>query len=208
MLHILRSCYICSAPQGISFNGTFCRSCEQKILKTKIREEKMDDIRAYYIFDWRPERAFVETLIHNYKTGQANLEVFAKIFSRHMMEQKKFAWPVCVVPSPPRITNKTDHATQLAQVISNKINADYVHCLLRTSDEEQKGRAIKERRKIVLSLNHGAEAQLARHTFKTILFVDDVISSGSTVRAAHRALGQPKNFIVFAIARRPLLQNA
>lgn len=46
---------------------------------------------------------------------------------------------------------------------------------------------------------HGCRAQ------KTVVFVDDVITTGSTAMAAYMALGDPENFEVWTLASRPKL---
>jgi len=49
--------------------------------------------------------------------------------------------------------------------------------------------------------------RLPGKTFTNVIFVDDVITTGATARAAWLSLGRPERFVVWSLARR-LLTNA
>ncbi len=116
-----------------------------------------------------------------------------------------------IVPSPAQQNfDRPDHAEQLAKALAAVLSAEYWPCLGRMEGVAQKSRSFHERWGAErLKLKEGLDTKTAwgraSHS-RRLIFVDDVITTGATASSAYRALGQPGNFEVWTIFRRPRLR--
>lgn len=105
-----------------------------------------------------------------------------------------------IVPSPSRRRGEGDHALGLAKSLSGLLSTPILDCLGRSGSGTQKVKSRSERaglEHILLPGHRGVEKS-------SILFVDDLVTTGGTARAAHLALGRPKKFEIWTIGCRPL----
>lgn len=113
------------------------------------------------------------------------------------------------IPAPARFEKEDDHASLFAKELSRLFGSPSLKLLRRVSQAEQKGMSREERAQNRLALReafnlpsgNGLAQSLGE---KKIVFVDDLLVSGQTARAAYIALGKPKNFEAWTIAYRPL----
>jgi ComF family protein len=123
-------------------------------------------------------------------------------FARHIANIASRRWRVDVVTWAPttrerRRTRGFDHAQQLARAVARDMNVVHRSLLTRTTTEPQTGRPYRARA-------HGV-AFTSRATGGTVLLVDDVTTTGATLRTAAVALrGAGAGHVVVAtIARTP-----
>lgn len=103
-----------------------------------------------------------------------------------------------LVPAPSR-DGQPDHAYFLAKALAELLKTRSYPCLKRTGDEQQKKLNLGLRHKRHFTCNEA----LRPEWHQPILFVDDVITSGSTAYAAYLALGKPEQFSVWTLLQRP-----
>ena len=156
------------------------------------------------LMDWHEDNYhLISRLISSLKQGgpefifrRLGLEMFSRFLHFNFWNKKNF--PV-FIPAPSRPGTKIDHAYQLASALSFYFAGTLKNPLKRAKiTGSQKRRSKKQR----------AYIQIQGH--KNILynppvvFVDDVLTTGSTARAAFQALNQPKQFFILTLAwKRP-----
>ncbi len=106
-----------------------------------------------------------------------------------------------IVPAPPGQKNFKDHAFYLSQSLSQLSGYHFFPLLSRldSTSVQQKQKNKSHRRQLCFQLNNNVSH------LNDIIFVDDVLTTGSTAVAAREALSVSKNFIVFTLAWRQLL---
>jgi len=131
-----------------------------------------------------------------------NTRAIVPSFARSIANIAARRWDVDVVtwaPTTParRRARGFDHAEHLARVIARDMHVRAAPLLTRTTTHAQTGRPLSER-------HHGVVFR-ARPSIGSIMVVDDVATTGATMRAAARALRDAgaRRVVVATIARTP-----
>lgn len=162
---------------------------------------------VYALFHWTEEldheiRKLIYLLKHA-RSGFLYEKLAIEFLWRRVGRKRPLSPDAVMIPSPPRQIGNKDHAYFLAEKFSQLTHWPIVNCLHRVFSGEQKLRSVNQRQKV----QHVLENRLLNtKNLGRIIFVDDVITSGATARAAFHALGRPKAFEVWALAFRPKLQ--
>lgn len=169
------------------------------------------------LFSWQNENEeLVRDLIVGMKGGGPK-ELFTS-FAAMLCElnvtlsqkEKKYVF----VPAPRVGGHLPDHAEMLALELARLSGGEYCSALQRKSTQTQKTKNQKERREIIdmqkFEVVKHARRQLKEiedktKGFFTIVFVDDVITTGATATSAYIAIGTPVNYEVWTIVHRPYL---
>lgn len=193
----IHTCSYCSSFWHVE--GLLCEGCTTK-LRSAIRPQlacEGYDMPAYALFDWRGE-PLLNTLFSVLKGGGFALtHDLLAIWFLMKMEMDVRDW--VLVPSPPRQSGLLDHAHTFAAALSKHLKTPVVPALQRPVGVEQKSLSIKERANLDLKLttdNHWVKS-------KKTIFIDDIITTGSTAKAAYIALDRPPGFMVWTIGCRP-----
>jgi predicted amidophosphoribosyltransferase len=162
-----------------------------------------------YLWRWDEDAAWVGDLIHGLKDGY-HRQTFRDIAQMFFLCHRRLigacdARPV-FIPAPPRKPGRQDHAGVLAEELAKVFKGSVWAVLCRRDSEAQKRKALAERRTLGLIAEPSA-AEFAKNSKRTIVFVDDIVTSGATAGAAFLALGRPKNFAVWSIAYRPRIRS-
>jgi len=182
-----------------------CRHClktlEQFFLSPRdiIRDEA--GITHIRLFDWDLENDyFIRLFLTSLKKGghffifqQMALALFFRLSQVRSLDKN-----TVLVPAPASSDRHfKDHAFCLASAFSHLSGFNVYSPLYRkTSPEEAQKRKNKlERRKILLY-------NKSELIIKPMIFVDDVLTTGATARAAYKALGEPENFMIITLAWR------
>lgn len=113
-----------------------------------------------------------------------------------------------IVPAPPKYDGQKDHAFWWSYYLSEAVSAPMVPVLERSnaSAASQKHLSFSKRNQTSVRLDPEIWSWVRRnYVFDTLVFADDVVTTGSTARAAFKALGFAKNCEVWAISDRTLL---
>jgi predicted amidophosphoribosyltransferase len=111
--------------------------------------------------------------------------------------------PVVLIPCPSRKKGERDHAFALAQALSAvtqwPVKTNLIVLAQDGRSQKQKGRLERTERRFL------AQESPDLSVYGTIIFIDDVVTTGSTVEAAWKALHRPENFEVWCVAFQPRL---
>lgn len=111
--------------------------------------------------------------------------------------------PIRIVMAPSS-SGLRDHAYHWAEALAVLLEADLVPCLKKTRLESQRGSSLKKRQRLRLELVEKYSGLLSEPTETLWVFVDDILTSGSTAHAAYEALGSPPHFEAWVLGRRSL----
>lgn len=204
----LRACGACGSAFGpVDF---FCAPCWQRLHRSANRGARLrlplEDFPTFALWTWTPEMdPFLRPLIYALKGGWGGAIVDSlaedMAFARGTIPLRP---NVFRVTAPPRgESTGPNHAEILARAFAGSLRSEYWGGLvpLRTEGSEpsaQKRKTAEARRK----RQYRAD-ELETDSDEAWVFVDDVVTTGATARAAFEALGQPARFEVWALAWRP-----
>ena len=120
-----------------------------------------------------------------------------RFYARMLVSRMKYLeLPSNTVLLPCPSTRRKDHAKALAIELSQILGVPVVQALMtEKSHKSQKQKSRSEREKIVFQKT----ASLRR---KHVIFIDDIVTTGATAKAAKKALGLTEGFEVWCLAHR------
>ena len=212
----IRSCSVCrlSAPPI----NWLCSGCWRRLKSFYLPPEDMirqeNEWTHLRLLDWNGKNDFfVRLFLSSLKKGgpsfmfrQLSLEFLQRAFhTLSIPEQGVF------IPAPARKRDLRDHAFLLAFCLSRLAGLKMLNPLCRgpVSLKSQKQKNRQERKELCFDLKEGFSDLKLKELVKNqpIIFIDDILTTGATARAAHKALGAPKKFSIFTLAHRPLYQE-
>lgn len=163
---------------------------------------------VFSLWHWFPENdKDVRDLIYRLKAGGVTpaFRRLAFLLSQKVHQREAFKkGPLIFVPAPPIRQGVKDHAFQLALCLSEIWGAEMSLCLERESSQSQRRAGRLERKATRIRFRPNDPTwESVRQRKKTVVFVDDVVTTGSTAQAAFLALGSPSTFNVWTLAYRP-----
>lgn len=205
VLRWLRVCPKCSAMVG-PVDG-FCSSCLGQVVNN-ISEPHFTfgfPFPIWSLLRWSSEAEEVGQLVKALK-GQQNQRAYRilahemlKCFRSHRVLRQKPALFVF----PPSKGGVADHAQLLALSLSYWSGIPHINAFASAREQkEQKSLDKSGRQGLRFERSHVRLPPSAQN--EGIIFVDDLLTTGSTARAAWLALNKPKRFTVWTLACRPL----
>ncbi len=201
---ILRTCAYCGSFYS---KETVCEFCWAELpwrnpnSEAVIIDASSVCLKVHSLLDWEPDRSPVcSVFILSLKGGlsKSSFDRLAAQFVKKGMLQNSDGRKLVIVPAPSR-TQSFDHALALAESLAAVFAAKAVNCLKTTAIESQKTKGKGARSLLVME-----SCEKFSQFDGKVIFVDDVVTTGSTAKAAYIALGRPSNFEVWSIAYRHL----
>lgn len=203
-----RSCSVCNSWwQPCEW---ICPTCHQKICHLLENHHRyVKGLSTQHLLVWNETNGnWVRPLIESLKGGFPSNELRTLLESdltkriqnsdSNIEPQKTY-----VVPAPSKKRGAKDHAFVLAQEYANILGYPLVNPLVRIDQGAQRGRSRQERTQIRVELDKNYKPE--QFASAKIIWVDDVLTTGATAEACHKAMGSPKNFSVWTLAYRAFL---
>lgn len=197
-----RHCPVCH--QSFPPMEWLCAHCLQKLKKNYLEPQHLmrmqSSFRHLRLIDWTQENdSFIRAVLMSLKGPRRSLffQVLAKEFFMRVqyLPSLKKDHPLILIPCPSKDFSK-DHGFFWAQVLGEQFGLP-VHQALSPLDSHasQKAKKLSLRgdRKFLLEVDERSLKD------KNLVFVDDVVTSGATAKAAYLALGRPESFMVWSI---------
>lgn len=175
----------------------FCEVCFQQTVseELKLHKQKIDDNHLhYYALAWsRNSSSALTTLVYALKKNKSPLawKFYARLFSVCCLSQSDVDKFDYIVPVPSAAWS-SQHALYFAAELSKIYNIPLIDCLSKTSTELPQKMKSAEMRKAALE----RQVQFNYESFtenmfqsKAVLFVDDILTTGSSFLACHKTLG-------------------
>lgn len=182
-----------------------CVACEENVFRLlNPRVETLEGWTIRSLFSWNPgESDALSALLLALKGPHRRRawKFWAEVFSRHHFGSFGREGAVHAVSAPLRGEKSSwDHAAHWTEALSAEHGFLFRGPLFRKSGEQsQRRKSHKERRSGLKLVKMTDEPQDSSASW---VFGDDILTTGETARAVHRALGRPFRFEVWCLARR------
>ncbi len=210
----LRACLYCGALDRRT--DGLCKICSEDLwawqnADNELFFQRVHKLEVFSLFQWVPGRQEVlSRLVHALKgtSGDELWDTYAEEFHRRMIPEQVVhrQKPLLIIPCPGKLKTR-DHASLFARALAAETGGEVYNCLLREkSVDQQKNKSRSQRGRISFdwSENFTMEDFLNKAMDRRLVFVDDVVTTGSTARGAWETLGRPRDFSVWALAQRAL----
>ncbi|MCB0361364.1 MAG: hypothetical protein KDD35_01495, partial [Bdellovibrionales bacterium] len=114
------------------------------------------------------------------------------------LEEERKNW--VIIPAPSRSEGQKEHAVRLAEEIAKALGKEMAQPLLREANAKVQRRLDRLNR--YRSIRSGMQLKLDSKKYSSVLFVDDIVTTGATAQRARELLGYPQDFQVWSLARR------
>lgn len=190
-----RQCFHC----GSFFSGKslFCRSCEKRLWDRHQDRHisQLEDFKMICLFEWIPdEDRQVSKLLATLKGGRIPSAFY--FYAKEFISRKKPILPdgdIVLIPCPGK---RPDHASVLTSVFAEILALPSDDCLEKEKNQIAQKKKNRKQRANLRFFCHSAMAK------KHVIFIDDIVTSGATIRAARKAIGPCQSFQVWSLARR------
>lgn len=201
-----QTCLNCSTAD--TEGARICQKCFDLLVRQYQNPERLliKGHRVETLLRWVPNASNTLSALHlELKKSQSCLwQKFAMQFIRKKMIQTDFEiqnQSACVFISLISESGGT-HAQDWAQSLSEQLGIPHFSALKKCQNNsfalEQKQRSRIQRTGLSLELS----VDISTLTGKKIIFVDDIVTTGATLDAAYKALGQPQDFSAWCLSYR------
>lgn len=205
LLSTLRHCPICG--QFFSSVDFICFACQEKLFRNInfSQAETALPFPVYSLWTWGKLDYFLSFLLYALKGGGHSC-FYKKVAKECLFRSSFLKKELIYIPAAGR-GKELDHAECFAKALANIFSSQFLNIFHRKKNRKQKrlSRVEREKHTIILK-NTVSSTDLARYSNKNIIFVDDVLTTGSTALSAYKALGCPKFFTVLVLAYRPKIR--
>lgn len=208
----LKGCLYCGSL--FPHSDGLCDSCSKNLWQGTFPDElyhqETSNLSVHSLFEWVPGLQEVLSHLVWALKGTEGKELwlsYAEEFWRRYLISVPEKQPrkMLFIPSPSK-SGEVDHAVLFAEALSAFSASSVCRCLRRSDSCSQKKKTRAQRLRIQMEWaeNYTWTRFKEGSAECRIVFVDDVLTTGATARAAWNALGKPRDFAVWTLAQRGL----
>ena len=200
-----KHCKICfkiiktdSIYETINNDSCLCDECQKKLVPY-FKKFTVGNVSGLAIYKYDDN---IKSLLYQLK-GCYDVELASIFFNRFKKELKTAYKGYIIVPAPSSKDEDTAREFNHVVEIFRFLNLPYYHLINKTSNFKQAENTRKNRKTII---EHFSCENLEQIKGKKILIVDDVMTTGSTLKAMVGMLskGQPKTIKILVMAKREM----
>lgn len=200
-------CLHCGSLQSTTLQ--FCTNCFATL--SRFQSERLHCYNEapypiYAQYEWNPgESDLLSTLFLSMKgsRSEARWQTIAPLFANKRMSEEIASLPVRIVPAPSSVSGP-DHAFYWGRALAAHLQAEFAPCLVKAQKRHQRGANKRQRQRLRIEVDEKYSGLSKESTEVLWVFVDDILTTGSTAHAAYEALGSPPHFEVWVLGRRSL----
>jgi predicted amidophosphoribosyltransferase len=179
----------------------FCQPCEEALLTAEfcgMKLESTEGLTHSSLFDWVPERSdalsklFLILKGHRQKKAWEQWAFLFWVQKRPQLYQGRLHFF-----SAPGSSGQPDHAYYFAQALAHFSGGEFHGSLKKERSTHQRGRSRSQRARLQVLEN-------VKIPEGRLILVDDILTTGATAKACHRALGESSKFEVWTLGKRSL----
>lgn len=161
----------------------------------------------YSLYEWNPGQSdLLSSTFLALKQGQrreAWNHYAAGFVRKRMALNMSPSTKIRFVPAPSS-SGQQDHALVYAEELARHFGGEVIPCLKKLKKKTQRGGNRRQRQRLRLGLDE-KYSEVSKDSTDTLwVFVDDILTTGSTAHAAYEVLGTPTHFEVWVLGRRSL----
>ena len=198
----IRNCLICFKKVNITdfcrlFNAEIpiCQACQTE-MEPKFISFSIDGHKATSIYDYNP---FIRKLIYQYK-GCYDYELHKVFLDRYAKEIKLRYFDYVVIPIPSYKNEDEERGFNHVVETFKSLGVNMLNIIEKTEKHKQAVSTFNQRKEVYKYLELNSHPDLSK---KKILIVDDVYTTGSTMKAAIHLVEKlnPKKIDVLVVAK-------
>lgn len=191
----------------------FCRYCYTHFVAPRISatEWRIENIRHVFLFEWKKrDEVFLSQLVYRLKSAQSPqaIKFYASLLADKLIELNRINSFAAFVPIPGS-TNSRIHSDLLAEELSQQTGIVTVRVLERVNEAAQQKTLTSRERRLTNPFRVKPEAneEFTLKFFKEspVIFVDDVLTTGQSIKHAETLICPGKPNAVATLFYRPPL---
>ena len=179
----------------ISFNKVICDKCLKKF-KVIDKVTTFYGVSIHYLYEYN---TFLKSLLYQFK-GCYDIELAPIFFDRYLFEYRLKYYDYVLVPAPSYIEDDKKREFNHVEVIYKPLKLPFEKIIVKTKQHKQSDQTREGRKEIVkvLKVINGE-----RIRGKKVLIVDDVFTTGSTIRSIIKLIKpfKPKQIRVLVMSK-------
>lgn len=198
-------CRYCGAWTGFYFQApdvcAFCSSRLDELVREASRPHWDLGFPCRALFEWNiASDPHVRTIVYGLK-GASSASSW-RVFARALLEDFRLPPATILVPIPSSLSERPAHAHGLACALSELTSVPMADVLRSGPATAVAQKRLRRADRLVRQFHNTEEFC---RTYKDVTFVDDVCTTGASLKAAYTALNRPRRARALCLIRRPFV---